>query len=118
MADVFEWDPALDDLRRRLWALIDRTANLDWLLLTKRPHLVQRLAPWSDWPDHVWLGTTVENQHFADQRIPYLLDVPCRYRFLSCEPLLGSVDLVQYISELHWVIAGRGERRPSASNAP
>lgn len=107
MADVFEWNPALDPLREKLWALIERTPNLDWLLLTKRPHLVQRLAPWSeDWPSHVWLGTTVENQHFAERRVRYLLDVPSRYRFLSCEPLLGPVDLSEYLCALHWVIAG------------
>lgn len=44
-------------------------------------------------PPHVWLGTTVENQATADERIPRLLKVPARIRFLSCEPLLGPVDL-------------------------
>ena len=117
MADVFEWDRALDALRERLWTLIEGTPNLDWLLLTKRPHLARRLAPWSTaWPLHVWLGTTVENQHFADRRIRFLIDVPCRYRFLSCEPLLGPVDLSAYLHGLHWVIAGGesgGRARPT-----
>ena len=73
MADVFEWGHRLSSTRERLWELIDRTPHLDWLLLTKRPHLVQRLAPWSTrWPAHVWLGTTVENQRFAAKRIPHL----------------------------------------------
>ena len=115
--DVFEWDRALDNLRERLWTLIESTPNLDWLLLTKRPHLARRLAPWaSAWPTHVWLGTTVENQLFADRRIRFLLDVPCRYRFLSCEPLLGPVDLSAYIGGLHWIIAGGesgGHARPT-----
>ena len=117
MADVFEWNRALDNLRERLWTLIESTPNLDWLLLTKRPHLARRLAPWaSAWPTHVWLGTTVENQLFADRRIRFLLDVPCRYRFLSCEPLLGPVDLSAYIGGLHWIIAGGesgGRARPT-----
>ena len=105
--DVFEWNHDLDGLRDKLWALIDATPNLDWLLLTKRPHLVRRLAPWgTNWPDHVWVGTTVENQRFADQRIRHLIDVPCRYRFLSCEPLLGPIDLSPWIHRLHWIIAG------------
>ena len=70
MADVFEWRPDLDALRDRLWCLVERTPNLDWLLLTKRPELARRLTPWrAAWPSNVWLGTTVENQHFADQRI-------------------------------------------------
>lgn len=107
MADVFELDRGLDGLRERLWKIVEQTPNLDWLLLTKRPHLVRRMVPWtSEWPAHVWLGTTVENQHFADRRIGFLLKVPCRYRFLSCEPLLGPIDLSAYIEELHWIIAG------------
>ena len=117
MGDVFEWNRSLDRLRDRLWALVERTPNLDWLLLTKRPHLARRLAPWPGaWPSNVWLGTTVENQHFADRRIRYLLDVPCQYRFLSCEPLLGPVDLSGYIDALHWIIAGGesgGRARPT-----
>ena len=90
MADVFEWGHGLGAVRDRLWTLIERTPHLDWLVLTKRPHLVRRLAPWTGrWPEHVWLGTTAENQRFAAKRIPFLLDIPCRVRFLSCEPLLG-----------------------------
>jgi protein gp37 len=42
---------------------------------------------------NVWLGTSVENQEQADKRIPHLLSVPAAVRFLSCEPLLGRVDL-------------------------
>jgi protein gp37 len=45
------------------------------------------------WPiPSVWLGTSVENQECADQRIPHLLKVPAAVRFLSCEPLLGPVN--------------------------
>ena len=117
MADVFEWNRSLDSLRERLWALVERTPNLDWLLLTKRPHLARRLAPWANsWPPNVWLGATVENQRLADGRIPFLLDVPCQYRFLSSEPLLGPVDLSEYIHGLHWIIAGGesgGRARPT-----
>ena len=42
---------------------------------------------------NVWLGVSVENQHFADERIPLLLQTPAAVRFISAEPLLGSVDL-------------------------
>lgn len=42
---------------------------------------------------NVWLGTSVENQTWADRRIPELLATPAKVRFLSCEPLLGPVDL-------------------------
>jgi protein gp37 len=43
----------------------------------------------------VWLGTTVENQEWAEKRIPYLLAVPAVVRFLSAEPMLGAVDLTR-----------------------
>jgi protein gp37 len=42
---------------------------------------------------NVWLGTSVENQQAADERIPHLLNVPAKVRFLSCEPLLDTVNL-------------------------
>jgi protein gp37 len=43
-------------------------------------------------PSNVWMGTTVENQEMADKRIPELLKIPAKVRFLSCEPLLSAVD--------------------------
>jgi protein gp37 len=46
-------------------------------------------------------------------RIPHLEGVPARVRFLSCEPLLGPVDLTPWLGELHWVITG-GESGPHA----
>lgn len=146
-----------------LLELIRSTPNLDWLLLTKRPELwherveavvtecVMRqfnqplhnfLWHWTHRriaPKNVWIGTTVENQAMADKRIPALLRIPTKVRFLSCEPLLGEVDLsaistgeghglneaepiitinpLQRASALdphiHWVICG-GESGPKA----
>lgn len=112
MADVFEWRADLNDQRARLWRLIEQTPNLDWLLLTKRPQHILRMTPWNnDWPDNVWVGTTVENQRFAELRLPQLLRVPSRVRFLSCEPLLGPLDLTTWFHRdfyypIDWVIAG------------
>lgn len=96
MADVFEFDPTgqLDAQRARLWELIAATPWLDWLLLTKRPQLVMGMVPWGEqWPENVWLGTTVETQRWADLRVPVILRIPARVRFLSVEPLLGPVNL-------------------------
>ena len=54
------------------------------------------------WPlPNVWLGVSVEDQRAADERIPHLLKVPAAVRFLSCEPLLGPVNL-----KLHSVLFG------------
>ena len=74
MADVFEWRADLNEQRVRLWWLIEQTPNLDWLLLTKRPQHICRMVPWNEnWPENVWVGTTVENQRLADVRLPLLL---------------------------------------------
>ncbi len=109
MSDVFEDRRDLDNERVKLWGLIEKNKSLDWLLLTKRPEVVKDLVPWGDqWPDNVWLGTSVENQEWADKRIPYLLAAPAKIRFLSCEPLLGALDLGCYLKKnrIQWIIAG------------
>jgi len=63
---------------------------------------------------NVWLGTSVENQAAADERIPQLIETPAAVRFLSCEPLLGPVEIGdEALDRLHWVIAG-GESGPRA----
>lgn len=124
--------------------LIRQTPNLDWLLLTKRPENWSRaineaylatatgetkawLAKWieGESPANVWIGTTVEDQIRANERIPQLIQIPARVRFLSCEPLLGPLDLQQWqehlpaplhfawLDSIHWVIAG-GESGPGA----
>ena len=78
-------------------------------------------------PAHVWIGTTVEDRPRADERIPALLKIPARVRFLSCEPLLGPVhfsdvtrrsDCVSQLGKpalaaIDWVICG-GESGPGA----
>ena len=86
-----------------------------------------------DWPlPNVWLGVSVENQYFADERIPLLLQTPAAVRFISAEPLLGRVDLYAFLTSperdeclqilghgaaaapgLNWVIVG-GESGPQA----
>lgn len=77
------------------------------------------------WPlKNVWLGVSVEDQQRADERIPWLLKTPAAIRFLSCEPLLGPVDLKPFLwkqsvatcrqeptGEIGWCIVG-GESGP------
>lgn len=121
MADVFEAREELEEPRRQLWELIGATASLDWLLLTKRPESVAAMVPWLGfWPDNVWIGTTVENQEWADRRLPFLARLPAARRFLSCEPLLGSLDLSNWLHPataalypINWVIVG-GESGPQS----
>lgn len=123
----------MQDIRERLFDLIDQTPNLDWLLVTKRPENIERM--WIDRTGmesrpNVWLGTTVENQQAADIRIPRLLSIPAKIRFLSVEPLLGPVHFdrgfsvrgVPWVEDgkpagispgIDWVIIG-GESGPNA----
>ncbi|MDP1918934.1 MAG: DUF5131 family protein [Myxococcales bacterium] len=132
LADVFEANAHFDlDLwRLELFELIRSTPALDWQLLTKRPqHVLPMLqtalgarsraavAPetieWLEaWlagapPTNVWLGTTVEDEERAVERIPHLVAAPAAVRFLSMEPLLEPVDLRRHqLAGLHWVIVG------------
>lgn len=112
MADVFEPRDDLNDVRARLWTLIEETPHLIWQLLTKRPEWVNGMVP-SSWasghggfPSNVWIGTTVEDQARAEIRIPRLLGIPAVVRFLSCEPLLGPLDLSSWLY-LEWMDALR-----------
>jgi protein gp37 len=96
LADVFEEHPELDAIRADLWPLIEKCTSLDWQLLTKRPWNVAMMAPaswFTSWPSNVCIGTTVESRRTRDERVPHLLQIPARVRFLSMEPLLEEVDL-------------------------
>jgi protein gp37 len=132
LADVFEANIRfdLDRWRLELFELIRCTPALDWQLLTKRPQNVlpmlgaalearsrAAVAPetieWLEaWlagspPANVWLGTTVEDEERAAERIPHLVAVPAAVRFLSMEPLLERVDLGSHeLAGVHWVIVG------------
>jgi protein gp37 len=114
MADVFEKGSSdLDEQRKNLWALIDMTPMLDWLLLTKRPENITRMVPpdWLTTPrPNVWYGATVEDGPRM-ARIDRLRQVPALVRFLSCEPLLD--EITPDLTGIHWVICG-GESGPKA----
>jgi protein gp37 len=65
---------------------------------------------------NVWVGVSAENQEMAEKRIPLLLQTPAALRFVSCEPLLGNIDLTPWLygdNRLDWVIVG-GESGQSA----
>ncbi len=92
-----------DTMRRAHWHTFQ--------LLTKRPeraaHIRERLLPW---PGNVWMGASVESQRWTC-RVDALREIPAATRFLSCEPLLGPLELD--LTGVHWVIAG-GESGPGA----
>jgi protein gp37 len=105
-----EWrDDTVDVMRE--------TPNLDWLVLTKRANVAVRyfkgLAAAGRLPGNVAVGTTVETQAMAFQRLPLLRQVPVKLRFVSVEPLLEMVDLEPWLADIGWVIVG-GESGPGA----
>lgn len=118
LADVFD-NQVPERWRADLFALIEATPNLDWLLLTKRignvPDMLVQVGRSLFWMEHldepylprnVWLGATVVNQEEADRDIPKLLAVPAAKRFLSMEPLLGPMDLNQALPPVHCETCG------------
>lgn len=111
-----------DEMRYRMFVAMAEAKDVTFQLLTKRPERMREFckriayirteelqhltAPnASYWPNevddgiftpkplpNVWLGVTAENQRWADERIPILLDTPAAVRFVSVEPMLGPVD--------------------------
>lgn len=110
MCDIFEEHPTWDTERPKLWDLIDKTPNLDWLLLTKRPENIIRMIP-DDWKlkkrHNVWFGTSV-GVNATKWRIDELKKARdyAEILFLSCEPLLEEISIKDQLNGIDWVIAG------------
>jgi protein gp37 len=112
MSDLFH-DGIPDDYIAKVFAVM---AEADWhtfQVLTKR---AGRMRSWvrRHQPDplpNVWLGVSAEDQHWADIRVPVLLDTAASVRFVSAEPLLAPISFNDSLSGLDWVIVG-GESGP------
>lgn len=104
VSDLFH-EQVPDSFIHEVWNIMAQTPQHTYQILTKRPG---RMLGWltgvsypepifSPWPlPNVWLGVSVENQRWADERLPILVRVPARVRFVSVEPLLGPMDLKPY----------------------
>ncbi len=111
MSDLFHVDVP-DKYVRQIFEVMLRETRHIYQVLTKRPsravrwfNLNRDLFPDGEIPSHIWMGTSVENQD-VDYRIAHLRQLPARVRFLSCEPLIGELDLDGLLQGIHWVIAG------------
>jgi len=110
MTDLFHENTPFSWLEE-IMAMVEETPQHTYQILTKRP---QRMIEFFDWysalcsdesigdikwrmPDNIWLGVSCENQAMADKRIPLLLEIPAKVRFLSCEPLLEPLDLSKFL---------------------
>jgi len=109
MSDLFH-DEVPEDYIQQVFEVMESASHHRFQVLTKRSKRLAELAPALPWPSNVWMGVSVENQRFTS-RVDDLRRVRAAVRFLSCEPLLGPLDLD--LREIHWVIAG-GESGPGA----
>ena len=117
MSDLFH-ESVPDDYIARVFVVMAECRQHTFQVLTKRHGRMRSFLNRFIFrpPSNIWLGVSVEDQHWADIRIPALIETPAAVRFLSCEPLLGPVDLKladERDGYLNWVIAG-GESGPGA----
>lgn len=110
MSDLFHVDVP-DEFVRRIFEVMLRVERHTYQVLTKRPSRARRfvdrntdLFPGGVVPGHIWIGTSVEDGDVL-YRVDHLRAVPATVRFLSCEPLLGSLAGLT-LNDIHWVIGG------------
>ena len=102
MSDLFHDKVPLDFIQE-VFKVIEKTPQHTYQILTKRPERLIELVPHLKFHKNLWMGVSVENQNYVP-RIDLLRQVPASVRFLSCEPLLGSLKLD--LTDIHWVIVG------------
>lgn len=110
MSDLFHARVPLSYVRE-VFSVVSGTPQHTYQVLTKRASRVAKIADKLDWPDNLWLGVSVENSDYL-HRVDHLRQVPAKVRFLSCEPLLGSLAGLN-LDGIGWVITG-GESGPRA----
>jgi protein gp37 len=108
MSDLFH-DGVPGDFVAAVWAVMQSTPQHTYQILTKRPKKMVEITANLPRLLNVWLGTSVESRDYLD-RIEYLRDVNAAVRFISFEPLLGSVAAAN-LTNIHWAIVG-GESGP------
>ena len=105
MSDLFHEEVPLSFIHE-VFEVMSRASRHTFQVLTKRHERLQGLRQEFQWPENIWLGVSVENQVWADRRIPALKEVPASVRFLSVEPLLKDIDLSAHLADIQWVIVG------------
>jgi protein gp37 len=108
MSDLFHAKVPLSFIQRVFEVMVD-TPQHTYQLLTKRARRMRRIANTLPWPPNLWIGVSVEDEKVF-HRVDDLRQVPARVRFLSCEPLLGSMNGLN-LKDIGWLIAG-GESGP------
>lgn len=103
MSDLF-LDEIEEEFIQEVFSVMGKANWHQFQLLTKRPQRMLEIAKkLEEWPSNVWAGVSVESQAWT-WRIELLKQIPAKIRFLSCEPLLGPLELA--LDNLNWVIVG------------
>lgn len=110
MSDLFHKDVPLEFITR-VFEVMEQASWHQFQILTKRSERLLELNPQFSWPHNVWMGVSVENQDYAF-RIEHLRQTHSYIKFLSLEPLLGSLPNLN-LEGISWVIVG-GESGPEA----
>ena len=116
MSDLFH-PKVTDEFLTRIWQTMLDHPRHTYLTLTKRPQPMARriLQLGLPVPDHIWLGTSIESQQYAEHRAEALLRTPGKVRWVSAEPLIGPLDLSEWLGPdlINWVVVGAesGKRR-------
>lgn len=108
MSDLFHERVPLSFVQRVFEVMVECERHV-FQILTKRHDRLVDLAPSLPWPNHVWMGVSIENRRWVE-RADALRTVPAAVRFISAEPLLGPLDGLD-LSRIDWLIAG-GESGP------
>lgn len=103
MSDLFHADVPEDYIRRVFDTMVRADQHI-YQVLTKRPQRLAKLAKTLPWPEHIWVGVSVESNEAA-WRADFLRRVPATVRFISAEPLIGPIDQLK-LDGIHWVITG------------
>jgi len=110
MSDLFHELVPLEYVQK-VFGVMQRADQHRYQVLTKRSARLVELAPDLSWPEHIWMGVSVESDEYT-ARIDDLRAIPAKVRFLSLEPLLGPLPSLD-LREIDWVIVG-GESGPGA----
>ena len=99
-----------DEWRKEAWDFIRQRSDVTFSLLTKRAQRIRECLPgnWEDGWDHVTFSVSCENQKRLEERMPYLLELPSKHKWVSLKPFIGEIDIEEYLAtgQIETVLAG------------
>jgi protein gp37 len=104
MSDLFHEDVP-DTFIEQVMTVAQRTPQHTYQILTKRAERLSRFFDQRSIPTNIWLGVSVEDRQYGLPRVDHLRRIMVRVRFLSIEPLLENLGILN-LDGIHWVIVG------------